>query len=252
MHGIVHGNWAATTVMVKFLDKGGEVKGFLSMTDASRYLGLDSTAFGHRFDNKKYLNVVYGNKEHGDHQIKLATDPDFGNPIYFVDGGTAMAVGIAVIDYLISPFHEVIYKSFSDYSRKTGISSTMVIRAFAKNSQPVLPNLRRLKKLDNFEEWVTTDPILDYLKDNNGKSLVILNEDGNEPPTIVIMLKISRHGYSSEFKEELELAETHRPFKRNGKLYYTYNDFIRSEWYKKWGNRFGEYKYHGLRIRSYL
>ena len=250
-HGIEHGNWVANSVSIKFLDTG-EIKNFESMTDASKYLGLNDSTFQHRFDNKKYLNVVYSTGEHGDHQIKLASDADFGTPIYFVDNGSGSGPGIAVIDYLVSPFHEVIYKSFSDYSRKTGISNTMISRAFSKNSQPVLPNLHRLKKLDNFEEWVTTDPILDYLKDNNGKSLVILNEDGNEPPTIVIMLKISRHGYSSEFKEELELAETHRPFKRNGKLYYTYNDFIRSEWYKKWGNRFGEYKYHGLRIRSYL
>ena len=248
-HAVEYGNTVSRPVMIKFLDNG-EVKYFTTMTDASRYLGLDSTAFGHRFDNKNYLNVVYGNKEHGDHQIKLATDPDFGTPIYFVGGGTAMAAGIIAIDYKISPFHEVVYKSISDYSRKTGISSAMVIRAFAKSSQPVLPNLHRLKKMDNFEEWVTTDPILDYLKDNNGKSLVILNEDGNEPPEIVIMLKISRHGYTSLFKEELELAETHRPLKRDNKLYYTYSDFIRSEWYKKWGNRFGEYIYHST-MKSY-
>ena len=250
-HAVEYGNTISRPVMIKFLDNG-EVKYFSTMTDASRYLDLDSTAFGHRFDNKNYLNVVYSKKGCRDHQIKLATDHDFGNPIYFVDGGTALAVGVSVIDYRVSPFHEVIYKSFNDYSRKTGIVNSMVSRAFAKSSQPVLPNLHRLKKLDNFEEWATTDPILDYLKDNNGKSLVILNEDGNEPPTIVIMLKLSRHGYSSEFKEELELAETNHPFKRNGKLYYTYSDFIRSEWYKKWGNRFGEYRYHGLRIKSYL
>lgn len=248
-HAVEYGNTISRPVMIKFLDNG-EVKYFTTMTDASRYLGLDSTAFGHRFDNKNYLNVVYGNKEHGDHQIKLATDPDFGTPIYFVGGGTAMAAGIVAIDYKISPFHEVVYKSISDYSRKTGISSAMVIRAFAKSSQPVLPNLHRLKKMDNFEEWVTTDPILDYLKDNNGKSLVILNEDGNEPPDIVIMLKISRHGYTSLFKEELELAETHRPFKKDNKLYYTYSDFIRSKWYKKWGNRFGEYIYYST-MKSY-
>lgn len=250
-HGIEHGNWAANSVAIKFLDSG-EVMNFESMTTASKYLGLDESTFQHRFDNKKYLNVVYSTGELGDHQIKLASDADFGAPIYFVDNGTGSSVGIAVIDYHVSPFHEVIYKSFNDYSRKTGIVNSMVSRAFAKSSQPVLPNLHRLKKLDNFEEWVTTDPISDYLKDNNGKSLVILNEDGNEPPTIVIMLKISRHGYSSEFKEELELAETQRPFKRDNKLYYTYSDFIKSKWYKKWGNRFGEYKYHGLRMKSYL
>ena len=249
-HAVEYGNTVSRPVMIKFLDQNSTIKYFTTMTDASRYLGLDSTAFGHRFDNTNYLNMVYGNKEHGDHQIKLATDPDFGNPIYFVGAGTAMAVGIVAIDYNISPFHEVIYKSISDYSRKTGISSAMVIRAFAKSSQPVLPNLHRLKKMDNFEEWVTTDPILDYLKDNNGKSLVILNEDGNEPPTIVIMLKISGHGYSSRFKEELGLAETHRPFKRDNKLYYTYSDFIRSKWYKKWGNRFGEYIYYST-MKSY-
>lgn len=248
-HGIEHGNWAANSVAIKFLDSG-EVKNFDSMTSASKYLGLNESTFQHRFDNKKYLNVVYSTGELGDHQIKLASDTDFGTPIYFVDNGSGSGPGIAVIDYLISPFHEVIYKSFSDYSRKTGISTAMISRAFSKNSQPVLPNLSRLKKLDNFEEWVTTDPISDYIKDNNGKALVILEEDGNEPPTIVIMLKLSRHGYSSRFKEELELAETQRPFKRDNKLYYTYSDFIRSKWYKKWGNRFGEYIYYST-MKSY-
>ena len=248
-HGIEHGNWAANSVAIKFLDSG-EVKNFDSMTSASKYLGLSESTFQHRFDNKKYLNVVYSTGELGDHQIKLASDTDFGTPIYFVDNGSGSGPGIAVIDYLISPFHEVIYKSFSDYSRKTGISTAMISRAFSKNSQPVLPNLSRLKKLDNFEEWVTTDPISDYIKDNNGKALVILEEDGNEPPTIVIMLKLSRHGYSSRFKEELELAETQRPFKRDNKLYYTYSDFIRSKWYKKWGNRFGEYIYYST-MKSY-
>lgn len=248
-HGIEHGNWVANSVAIKFLDSG-EVKNFDSMTSASKYLGLNESTFQHRFDNKKYLNVVYSTGELGDHQIKLASDTDFGTPIYFVDNGSGSGPGIAVIDYLISPFHEVIYKSFSDYSRKTGISTAMISRAFSKNSQPVLPNLSRLKKLDNFEEWVTTDPISDYIKDNNGKALVILEEDGNEPPTIVIMLKLSRHGYSSRFKEELELAETQRPFKRDNKLYYTYSDFIRSKWYKKWGNRFGEYIYYST-MKSY-
>lgn len=243
-HAVEYGNTISRPVMIKFLDQEGIVKYFITMTDASRYLGLDSTTFGHRFDNKNYLNTVYSNEEHGDHQIKLGTDPDFGEIIYFVSEGTATSVGVSVIDYLVSPFHEIVYKSFSDYSRKTGISGAMISRAFSKSNQPVLPNLSRLKKLDNFEEWVTTDPISDYLKDNNGKAIVILNENDNEPPTIVIMLKISRHGYSSQFKEELELAESHRPFKRNNKLYYTYSDFIRSKWYKKWGNRFGEYNYY--------
>ena len=250
MHGIVHGNWAATAVMIKFLDKG-EIKGFLSMAEASKYLGLDSTTFGHRFDNKKYLNVVYSNKEHGDHQIKLGTDPDFGEAIYFIDGGTAMSVGVAVIDYRISPFHEVIYKSFNDYSRKTGLSNSTLSRAFAKSSQPILSNLHRVKKLDNFEEWVTTDPISDYLKTTGANAVVVLKEDNSEPPTIALTNNPSnnptRFGYGNEYSEELSLAIKRKPFKHNGKLYYTYSDFIRSEWYKKWGNRFGEYKYRGFK-----
>lgn len=250
-HAVEYGNAVSHPVMIKFLDQGGIVKYFSTMAEASRYLGLDSTAFGHRFENKNYLNIVYGNKLYGDHQIKFETDPDFGEVIYFIDGGSTTSVGIAVIDYRISPFHEVIYKSFNDYSRKTGISNAMISRAFAKSSQPILSNLHRLKKLDNFEEWVITDPVTDYLKTTGANAVVVLKEDGSEPPIIILTNNPSnnstRFGYGNEYSEELKLATEHKPFKHNDKLYYTYGDFIKSDWYKKWGNRFGEYKYRGFK-----
>lgn len=254
-HAVEYGNTISHPVMVKFLDQGGIVKYFSTMAEASRYLGLDNAALGHRFENKKYLNTVYLTKEFGNHQIKLETDPDFGTPIYFVDNGTGLSVGIAVIDYRVSPFHEVIYKGFSDYSRKTGIATSMISRAFSRNSQPVLSNMHRLKKLDNFEEWVTTDPISDYLKDVNANAVVVLKKDGNEQPEIAFVSNHPRFRHGNEYSEVLDLAIEHKPFREgyDGTLYYTYSDFIRSEWYKKWGNRFGEYKYHGFKgIKSKL
>nr|DAS66319.1 MAG TPA: homing endonuclease [Bacteriophage sp.] len=253
-HAIEHGNWAITPVMIKFLESG-EVKYFEATTSASKYLGLDETTFRHRFDNPKYLNVVYTTGEHGDHQIKLATDPDFGAPIYFVDNGRGSSTGISVIDYRVSPFHEVIYKSFSDYSRKTGISTPTICRMFAKNNQPVLSNLHRLKMLDNFEEWVTTDPILDHLKLANANALVIMKEDGSEPPVISLVYNhTGLHGWNYH-SEILELAIKHKPYKHDhtDRIFYAYSDFIKSKWFKKWGNRFGEYEYYGFKgIKSKL
>ncbi len=247
-HAIEHGNWAVTPVMIKFLESG-EVKYFEATTSASKYLGLDETTFRHRFDNPKYLNVVYTTGEHGDHQIRLATDPDFGEPIYFVDNGRGSSTGISVIDYRVSPFHEVIYKSFSDYSRKTGISTPTICRMFARNNQPVLSNLHRLKMLDNFEEWVATDPILDHLKLVNASALVIMKEDGSEPPVISLVYNhTGLHGWNYH-SEILELAIKHKPYKHNhtDRIFYAYSDFIKSKWFKKWGNRFGEYEYYGFK-----
>ena len=247
-HGIEHGNWAANSVAIKFLDSG-EVKNFDSMTTASKYLGLDESTFQHRFDNKKYLNVVYSTGEHRDHQIKLASDADFGTPIYFVYNGRGSSTGISVIDYRISPFHEVVYKSFSDYSRKTGISTPTICRMFDKSSQPVLSNLHRLKKLDNFEEWVTTDPILDHLKLVNANALVIMKEGGSEPPVISLVYNhTGLHGWNHH-SEILELAIKHKPYIHNhtDRIFYAYSDFIKSKWFKKWGNRFSEYEYYGFK-----
>ena len=247
-HGIEHGNWASNQVMIKFL-ASGEVKQFSSMTGASKYLDLNESTLQKRFGNKKYLNTVYSTKEYGDHQIKLGSDADFGTPIYFIDNGTGLSTGISVIDYRVSPFHEVTYKSFSDYSRKTGIAESTISRSFSKNNQPVLSNLHRLKKLDNFEEWVTTDPILDHLKAVNANALVILKEDSSEPPTISLVSSHPVLRYANGYSEILELAIKHKPFKHDpsGRLFYTYGDFIRSEWYKKWGNRFSEYNYRGFK-----
>ena len=247
-HGIEHGNWTSNSVMIKFLDSG-EIKHFDSMISASKYLNLSESAFQRRFDNKKYLNVVYTTKEHGDHQIKLASDADFGDPIYFVDNGRGSSTGISVIDYRVSPFHEVTYKSFSDYSRKTGISTATMCRAFARSNQPVLSNLHRLKKLDNLEEWVTTDPLLDHLKMVNANALVILKEDGSEPPTISLVYNYTGLRQWNYHSDILELAIKHKPYKHEhtNRLFYSYSDFIRSEWYKKWGNRFSEYSYHGFK-----
>lgn len=199
--------------------------------------------------------MVYTTGEHGDHQIKLATDPDFGTPIYFVDNGRGSSTGISVIDYRVSPFHEVIYKSFSDYSRKTGISTPTICRMFAKSNQPMLSNLHRLKMLDNFEEWVTTDPILDHLKLVNANALVIMKEDGSEPPVISLVYNhTGLHGWNYH-SEILELATKHKPYKHNhtDRIFYAYSDFIKSKWFKKWGNRFGEYEYYGFKgIKSRL
>lgn len=247
-HAIEHGNWAVTPVMIKFL-ASGEVKYFEATASASKYLGLDETTFRHRFDNPKYLNVVYTTGEHGDHQIRLATDPDFGAPIYFVDNGRGSSTGISVIDYRVSPFHEVIYKSFSDYSRKTGISTPTICRMFAKGNQPVLSNLHRLKMLDNFEEWVTTDPILDHLKLVNANALVIMKEDGSEPPVISLVYNHTGLHSWNYHSEILELAIKHKPYKHSqtDRIFYTYSDFIKSKWFKKWGNRFGEYEYYGFK-----
>ena len=253
-HAIEYGNWAITPVMIKFLESG-EVKYFEATTSASKYLGLDETTFRHRFDNPKYLNVVYTTGEHGDHQIKLATDPDFGAPIYFVDNGRGSSTGISVIDYRVSPFHEVIYKSFSDYSRKTGISTPTICRMFAKSNQPVLSNLHRLKMLDNFEEWVTTDPILDHLKLVNANALVIVKEDGSEPPVISLVYNHTGLHSWNYHSEILELAIKHKPYKHNhtDRIFYAYSDFIKSKWFKKWGNRFDEYEYYGFKgIKSKL
>lgn len=245
-HAIDTGLKLTKPVVIKWVDTGEE-KEFISMQSASLALSLNHKTLSQRFTSKDYLRTVYPEGV----QIRFLSDPDFEKPIYYINNGS-LSVGIVAIDYKVSPFHERTYRSLNAYCEEMGFHVSAITSIGGIDKQPILNNLHRIKKQDDFSEWKTcyrNDPILELVTSRKVLALVFVKE--NEKP-IVFLPNTETKDIKDLQEFEGYLIENLKKWSKspgyllsNGYRAYRYKDFVESEDYKEWKGRYTEYRYFG-------
>ena len=245
-HAIDTGLKLTKPVVIKWVDTGEE-KEFISMQSASLALGLNHKTLSQRFTSKDYLRTVYPEGI----QIRFLSDPDFEKPIYYINNGS-LSVGIVAIDYKVSPFHEKTYRSLNAYCEEMGFHVSAITSIGGIDKQPILNNLHRIKKQDDFSDWKTcyrNDPILELVTSRKVITLVFAKE--NEKP--IVFLPNTTNKVIEDLKEFegylinnlIKWSKKPGYLLSNGYRAYRYKDFVESEDYKEWKGRYTEYRYFG-------
>lgn len=245
-HAIDTGLKLTKPVVLKWIDTGEE-KEFISMQSASLALGLNHKTLSQRFTSRDYLRTVYPEGI----QIRFLSDPDFEKPIYYINNGS-LSVGIVAIDYKVSPFHEKTYRSLNAYCEEMGFHVSAITSIGGIDKQPILNNLHRIKKQDDFSEWKTcyrNDPILELVTSRKVITLVFVKE--NEKPIVFLPNTTNKdikdlqefEGYL--INNLIKWSKKPGYLLNNGYRAYRYKDFVESEYYNEWKGRYTEYKYFG-------
>lgn len=246
----VRNNLITTTkkVSIKFHNEGGIIRSFDSMIDASKYMGYHETTIGQRLDNPDYLKIMWPD----DTQVKYLEDPEFEKPTIYVKKGGGIVHPIVVIDYKTNQFIEKTYRSLTDYFKETGITLSSLKKMLEKTNQPILSNLQRIKRIDDFSEWKTSDkldPVYELATTWSSRTYVILNKDGSGFPIILLPDSRIKLSLIDELKylsrDILRNVAVNRFYVTEHYLIIDYVSFVKSELYKKWKGRYTEYLYLG-------
>lgn len=246
----VRNNLITTTkkVSIKFHNEGGIVRSFDSMIDASKYMGYHEDTIGQRLDNPNYMKIMWPD----DTQVKYMDDPEFEKPTIYVKKGGGIVHPIVVIDYKTNQFVEKTYRSLTDYYKETGITLFSLKKMLEKTNQPILSNLHRIKRIEDFSEWKTPDlfdPVYELATTWSSKTYVILNKDGSGFPIILLPDPRIKLSLIDELKhlsrDELRRVTVNRFYATEHYLIADYASFVKSELYKRWKGRYTEYHYLG-------
>lgn len=237
-------------VKIKFHNTG-EIKRYPNMVAASRALGMQESAVMYRLENPNYKWTLWGDNT----QIILESDGEFEDIRYIPREGGGIQQNIVAIDYKRDPFEEIIYPSINEYCRANGINPSTVKKAFEHTGHPIMRNLHRIKKMDDPNNWglpVKLDPIFELATSsyNKGRIYVFLKE-GNVP---IIKLpnedfKIesdSRFSNTNINKIREKLRHRDRYNLDGGYSVMYYEDFMRTEEYRKWRGLFNQFEYLGV------
>lgn len=242
----------STTKPVKVKFHGtGEIKHYPTMISASRALGMQEDGVLQRLENPNYKWVLWSDNT----QIILESDGEFEDIRYIPREGGGMYQNIVAIDYKKNAFEEIIYPSINEYCRANGITPSTVKKAFEKTNHPIMRNLHRIKKMDDPNNWglpVKLDPIFELATSsyNKGKIYVFLKE-GNVP-----IVKLPNEDFKIEsdsrfsntninkIREKLRYKERYQLDDGYSVMYY--EDFVKTEEYKKWRGLFNQFEYLGV------
>lgn len=238
-------------VKVKFHDTG-EIKYYPSMAVASRALGMQEDGVLQRLENPNYKWTLWSDNT----QIILVTDGEFEDIKYIPKEGGGIQQNIVVIDYKKNAFEEIIYPSINEYCRATGITPSIVKKAFEHTGHPIMRNLHRIKKMDDPNNWglpVKLDPIFELATSsyNKGKIYVFLKEDC--PPIVKLPNENFKIESDSRFsntnidkiRDKLRCRERYELDGGYSVMYY--ENFMSTEEYRnKWRGLFNQFEYLGV------
>ena len=237
-------------VKIKFHNTG-EIKHYPSMAVASRALGLQEDGVLQRLENPNYKWVLWSDNT----QIILENDGEFEDIRYIPREGGGMYQNIVAIDYKKNAFEEIIYPSINEYCRATGITPSTVKKAFEHTGHPIMRNLHRIKKMDDPNNWglpVKLDPIFELATSsyNKGRIYVFLKE-GNVPivklPNEDFKIESdSRFSNTNINKIREKLRHRDRYNLDDGYSVMYYEDFMKTEEYRKWRGLFNQFEYLGV------
>lgn len=237
-------------VKVKFHNTG-EIKYYPSMAVASRALGMQEDGVMQRLENPNYKWTLWSDNT----QIILVSDGEFENIRYIPRERGGMYQNIVAIDYKGDPFEEIIYPSINEYCRANGITPSTVKKAFEHTGHPIMRNLHRIKKMDDPNNWglpVKLDPIFELATSsyNKGRIYVFLKEGcvpivklPNEDFKIESDSRLSNTNIN-KIREKLRCRERYNL--DNGYSVMYYEDYMKTEEYKKWRGLFNQFEYLGV------
>lgn len=238
----------ASKVMIKFHNENGLVRSFDSMIEASKFMGYHETTIGQRLDDPNYMKIMWPD----DTQVKYSDDPEFEKPTIYVKKGGGIVHPIVVIDYKTNQFIEKTYRSLTDYYKETGITLSSLKKMLEKTNQPILSNLHRIKRIEDFSEWKTPDkldPVYELATTWSSRTYVILNKDSSGFPIILLpdpRIKLSLIDELKHLSRDiLRNVAVDRFYVTEHYLIIDYVSFVKSELYKKWRGRYSEYLYLG-------
>ena len=237
-------------VKVKFHDTG-KIKHYPSMAVASRALGMQEDGVLQRLENPNYKWTLWSDNT----QIILESDGEFEDIRYIAREGGGMYQNIVAIDYKKNAFEEIIYPSINEYCRANGITPSTVKKAFEHTGHPIMRNLHRIKKMDDPNNWglpVKLDPIFELATSsyNKGRIYVFLKE-GNVP-----IVKLPNEDFKIEsdsrfsntninkIREKLRHRDKYQLNDGYSVMYY--ENFMKTEEYKKWRGLFNQFEYLGV------
>lgn len=237
-------------VKIKFHDTK-EIKRYPSMIAASRALGMQDDCVLQRLENPNYKWTLWSDNT----QIILESDGEFEDIRYIPKEGGGMYQNIVAIDYKKNAFEEIIYPTINDYCRATGITPSTVRKAFEHTGHPIMRNLHRIKKMDDPNNWglpVKLDPIFELATSsyNKGRIYVFLKEG------CVPIVKLPNEDFKIEsdsrfsntninkIREKLRFREKYQLDDDYSVMYY--EDFVKTEEYKKWRGLFNQFEYLGV------
>lgn len=237
-------------VKIKFHDTK-EIKRYPSMIAASRALGMQDDCVLQRLENPNYKWTLWSDNT----QIILESDGEFEDIRYIPKEGGGMYQNIVAIDYKKNAFEEIIYPTINDYCRATGITPSTVRKAFEHTGHPIMRNLHRIKKMDDPDNWglpVKLDPIFELATSsyNKGRIYVFLKEG------CVPIVKLPNEDFKIEsdsrfsntninkIREKLRFREKYQLDDDYSVMYY--EDFVKTEEYKKWRGLFNQFEYLGV------
>lgn len=237
-------------VKIKFHDTK-EIKRYPSMIAASRALGMQDDCVLQRLENPNYKWTLWSDNT----QIILESDGEFEDIRYIPKEGGGMYQNIVAIDYKKNAFEEIIYPTINDYCRATGITPSTVRKAFEHTGHPIMRNLHRIKKMDDPNNWglpVKLDPIFELATSsyNKGRIYVFLKEG------CVPIVKLPNEDFKIEsdsrfsntninkIREKLRYKDRYNLDDDYSVMYY--EDFVKTEEYKKWRGLFNQFEYLGV------
>lgn len=235
-------------VMIKFHNENGLVRSFDSMIEASKFMGYHEDTIRQRLDDPNYMKIMWPD----DTQVKYIDDPEFEKPTIYVKKGGGIVHPIVVIDYKTNQFIEKTYRSLTDYQRETGITLSSLKKMLEKTNQPILSNLHRIKRIDDFSEWKVPDkldPVYELASTWSRSTYVMLDKKGNGVP--IVLLPDPRISLSliDELKhlsrDELRRLTKGAFFCTENYVIFEYVFFTNTDLYKKWRGRYSEYLYLG-------
>lgn len=237
-------------VKVKFHDNG-EIKYYPSMAVASRALGMQEDGVMQRLENPNYKWTLWSDNT----QIIFVTDGEFENIRYIPREGGGIQQNIVAIDYKRDSFEEIIYPSINEYCRANGFNPATVKKAFEHTGHPIMRNLHRIKKMDDPNNWglpVKLDPIFELATSsyNKGRIYVFLKEGcvpivklPNEDFKIETDSRFSNTNIN-KIRDKLRCRERYNL--DNGYSVMYYEDFVKTDEYKKWRGLFNQFEYLGV------
>lgn len=237
-------------VKVKFHNTG-EIKYYPTMVAASRALGMQEDGVMQRLENPNYKWTLWSDNT----QIILVSDGEFENIRYIPREGGGIQQNIVAIDYKGDPFEEIIYPSINEYCRANGFNPATVKKAFEHTGHPIMRNLHRIKKMDDPNNWglpVRLDPIFELATSsyNKGRIYVFLKE-GNVPivklPNEDFKIESdSRFSNTNINKIREKLRHRDRYNLDDGYSVMYYENFMKTEEYRKWRGLFNQFEYLGV------
>lgn len=236
-HAFNTGLTTANKPVVIRWEETGEEKMFVSMKEASEYLGRQADCILQRLERPDYLSCLW----YDGTRVRLVSDGEW-LPITVVvpEGGGGNASYVVAKEMLTGK--ETIFPSIKKLHEKYGFDQMSVRRTLNKMNQPLLDGLIRLKE-DMSEPWIDLKDgyidLLHELTETGWLRIYVLFKNGEYPVVIMPSCKL----YKDKTREDLRVISTRKENTLEGYTVIRYDNYILTDHYKKYGQDLSKFTF---------